>query len=146
MLRINTNFPEKKGSQDTWAISSRRQGRVQAPDCSLVVCLFFSYISQWPVAVLFSQCPGSKEHLRMILDPDVWCTWPPARGSPPSQLDLRMPQLSKSARSIPPHSRGGGLPTKFMSMGNTFHSTFQPWVEVPPGCLMVSFLIFPALA
>lgn len=63
MLRVNTNFPGKRGSQEAWASRSRRQGRIQT----------FELLPGWlsslrlnitvAVAAVFLEHLGSQEHL-----------------------------------------------------------------------------------
>lgn len=71
------------------------------------------------VAAIFPEHPGSQEHLRILfstlMSGAIGCQ--PTAGLHPS--------LPKSVRSIPPHSRGKGLPTSPMSTGNTFTLHFS---------------------
>lgn len=139
MLRVNTNFPENRGCQDAWAIRSRRQGRVQA--LALLAGWLSSLLLNIMVAVasIFPEYPRSQEHLRTLFP-----TLTSGALGCLSTAGLH-PSLPKSAQSTPPHSRGRGVPTSPMSTGNII-ALLQPWVQVPPGSVLVAFFIYPALA
>lgn len=47
------------------------------------------------MAAIFPGPPGSQDHPKTILNSHVWRTWLPVYCWPPSQFDLRIPQLSK---------------------------------------------------
>lgn len=118
-IRVNANFPEKRGSQDARAIRSKRQGRELA--CKLLAGWLSSLLWNITVGVasIVLKYPGSQEHLRTLFSM-------PESGTLGYQSTGGLhPSLPKSAQSAAPPSRGRGLPTRPMSTGNVI-ALLQP--------------------
>lgn len=146
MVRVNTNFPEKRRSQDAWSSRSRRQGRVQTLEllAGWLSSLKYHYgcgrYRLWAPRI-----PGAPKD--SILNSGVWHAWLPVHSWPPSQFDLRTPQLSKICTISPSTQQRKRVANKSHEHGKYIHiSLSQPWVQVPFGPLLVALLVDLAVA